>query len=181
MLAFRQSTNYKLAPAGAKNAGLNPWTGRPVPQNSVQLLSFPDPELPQIKLKNNGRAQLLDVDMAEEGIFKMGNVKSEVLLSIDGDEIKFKRPGNFRGKLIEASGINPADARAHHIFPLEYATEFNRIGIANRFGSWWETASHARNAYQYNQDWGRFFRMYPNADASMAIRNALQLKSLYGY
>ncbi|MEP6850585.1 MAG: RHS repeat-associated core domain-containing protein [Acidobacteriota bacterium] len=81
-----------------------------------------------------------------------------------GKVFKSFTPHNFRANLGEFTGELPADAQAHHVFAQKFRPRFEDVGINiddPRFGSWWETASHQSNGYQYNLEWERFLRTNP--------------------
>jgi hypothetical protein len=121
--------------------------------------------------------------MPDEGIYVLDDAKTSLQMDVSGDGIKFLRDPNFRGNLIDATGVDPGGlAQAHHIFPQKYAIEFSRAGVdVNRYGAWWETTSHLQNATKYNNAWGNFFRITPNPTKLQIYNEALKLKNLYGY
>ncbi len=88
----------------------------------------------------------------------------------------------IRGDLIKASGMKPGkSAQAHHVFPVKYAKEFMTAGIdVNKYGAWWNTATHQQNAYQYNMLWGEFFEKYPNPTQTQIFNKAIELKNFFG-
>jgi len=67
---------------------------------------------------------------------------------------------NFRDNLKRLSGVDPSDAHAHHVFPVQYADKFAAAGIDVHnpvFGSWWGASDHLSRARAYNDEWGIFF------------------------
>jgi RHS repeat-associated protein len=69
--------------------------------------------------------------------------------------------GNFRSNLSKLTGCNPPDAQAHHVLPQEFEPGFRRAGFDihdPRFGTWWPTATHQRQAAQYNNEWRTFLQ-----------------------
>jgi hypothetical protein len=108
--------------------------------------------------------------------------KRQVLFDPRTDEIKYLRPNNFRQSLVEASGINPADAQAHHVFPHSFAKEFSQAGVdVNRYGAWWQTTSHQLNSPSYNQAWRTFFITNPNPTKVQIYNELIKLKIFYGF
>ena len=87
---------------------------------------------------------------------------------------------NFRRNLIESSGINPGKAsQAHHVFPQKFEHFFNSKGIDihdPKFGSWWESASHLKNASEYNTEWERFLNTNPSRDEIMNFGRKIMAK-----
>lgn len=72
---------------------------------------------------------------------------------------------NFRENLARLTGEIPRDAQAHHVFPQQFAGEFERRGINvndPQYGAWWEGGAHGRAAYRYNRDWRTFLGDNPN-------------------
>jgi hypothetical protein len=56
------------------------------------------------------------------------------------------------------------------------AKEFSQAGVdVNRYGAWWETASHLKNVNQYNQAWKVFFEMYPNPTKMQIYNEVIRL------
>jgi hypothetical protein len=73
---------------------------------------------------------------------------------------------NFRYNLGKQTGGIPVNSQAHHVFPQKYGKDFSRAGINindPRFGVWWNSTDHLKNAAGYNAKWGEFFLKYPNA------------------
>ncbi len=151
----------------------------PASQPGLQLKSS-KPELDTKGLK--AKPARLTLHDPEEGMYVLDNTKRQVLLNPQTDEIKYIRADNFRQSLVEASGINPANAQAHHVFPQTFAEKFSRAGVdVNRYGVWWETTSHLKNANQYNQAWKVFFDTYSAPTKMQIYQEALRLKSWYGF
>lgn len=155
--------------------------GTPTPTPMLHL------DQPEVKLNTDGmRSQLKPMPdegifYPDEGIFYLDNAKNAIKYS-DGVPIQVVRDPNFRNNLISASGVNPGSAaQAHHIFPLEYAIDFNKAGInPNSYGAWWGPG-HLNNAYNYNQAWGSFFLANPGASQSQIFREAIRLKVIFDY
>jgi RHS repeat-associated protein len=90
---------------------------------------------------------------------------------------------NFRTNLGRLTGKVPTNAQAHHVFPQKYATRFSKAGINihdPKFGAWWETTSHLKNASPYNNAWGAFFSKYPNPTQSQILNQGRTLMHQYG-
>ncbi|TAF71905.1 MAG: DUF2380 domain-containing protein [Bacteroidetes bacterium] len=89
---------------------------------------------------------------------------------------------NFRSNLIKATGLNPGKAlQAHHVFPQKFESIFGSKGINihdPKFGSWWETTSHLKNASGYNEAWRQFLRTDPST--SQIIEKGRQIMQQYG-
>ena len=54
----------------------------------------------------------------------------------------------------------PGTVNMHTIFPKSFSNLFRKIGINvndPRNGAWWDTQSHLRNSYEYNQCRKAFF------------------------
>jgi RHS repeat-associated protein len=67
--------------------------------------------------------------------------------------------GNFRENLARRTGGTPANAEAHHVFPQQFARQFDQRGINihdPRYGAWWAATSHRQASYAYNQQWREF-------------------------
>lgn len=93
----------------------------------------------------------------------------------------FSKSG-FRGSLIKATGLNPGKAsQAHHVFPQKFESIFSGKGINihdPKFGAWWETTSHLKNASGYNAAWESFLRTNPSP--SQIMNYGRQLMGQYG-
>ena len=89
---------------------------------------------------------------------------------------------NFRSNLIKATGLNPGKAsQAHHVFPQKFESIFGSKGINihdPKFGSWWETTSHLKNASGYNAAWETFLKTNPSQ--SQIMNYGRQLMGQYG-
>ena len=72
---------------------------------------------------------------------------------------KFTR-SNFRHNLTKLTGVAPKGAQAHHIFPVQFASELRVAGINihhPKYGAWWAAEAHLRAASAYNQRFRDFF------------------------
>ncbi len=72
---------------------------------------------------------------------------------------KFTR-SNFRYNLTKLTGVAPKGAQAHHIFPVQFASELRVAGINihhPKYGAWWAAEAHLRAASAYNQRFRDFF------------------------
>lgn len=81
------------------------------------------------------------------------------------------------------TGNVPANSQAHHVFRQKYLREFTDAGINihnPKFGAWWETTSHLKNAKAYNDAWGAFFRATPNPTQSQILNQGRTLMQQYG-
>jgi hypothetical protein len=88
---------------------------------------------------------------------------------------------NFRTNLGRLTGNIPSNAQAHHVFPQKYVTRFQELGINihdPKFGAWWETTSHLKNAKTYNAAWDAFFQRTPTK--AQALDFGKQLMNQYG-
>ena len=75
--------------------------------------------------------------------------------------------GNLRKNLARITEAIPEESHAHHIFSVKFEVAFKKAGLDIHnpvFATWWEKASHLRNAAQYNSDWERFFRRSRSPD-----------------
>ena len=91
--------------------------------------------------------------------------------------------GTFRAKLAKLTGVAPTNSDAHHIFPRKFTAEFSSLGINNQdpiYGSWVNSAKHAKFSYAYNQWWTAFFGMN-NVTASDAFALVDFLSVLFGF
>ena len=90
---------------------------------------------------------------------------------------------NFRNNLIKATGFNPGKtSQAHHVFPQKFESIFGAKGINihdPKFGSWWETTSHSKNASGYNASWETFLKTNPSK--SQILNYGRQLMGQYGF
>jgi hypothetical protein len=67
-------------------------------------------------------------------------------------------------------------------FPVRESDKFVKAGIdINKYGAWWETGSHLKNANQYNEAWRTFFRPGFNPTQYQIWQEAFRLKGIYGY
>ncbi|MEM6738419.1 MAG: DUF2380 domain-containing protein, partial [Bacteroidota bacterium] len=88
---------------------------------------------------------------------------------------------NFRTNLGRLTGKVPANSQAHHVFPQKFGTQFSKRGINihdPKFGTWWETSSHLKNARGYNAAWESFLSTNPNQ--SQILNYGRQLMGQYG-
>jgi hypothetical protein len=171
--------------------GRNFWTGN---------LNIPKPTLPNPRLSNLPKRELqpdlektikqmktplkdLTGNSMPKNMYTLDNQTPLMKMTGDGIQNPYWRDPSFRPNLIKASGIDPGKAaQAHHIFPAQHGNKFTKVGIdVNRYGAWWETASHLKNAYQYNQAWDAFFYQNTNPTQWQIYSEALRLKSIYGY
>lgn len=66
---------------------------------------------------------------------------------------------NLRTGLKKLTGLNLKNAQAHHVFPQKFRETFDKIGLKideAKYGVWWESSSHSKNAYWYNKQWAEF-------------------------
>ena len=90
---------------------------------------------------------------------------------------------NFRHNLGQLTGNIPANSQAHHVFPQMYLREFTDAGINihnPKFGVWWETTSHLKNAKAYNDAWKTFFRANSNPTQPQILNQGRTLMQQYG-
>ncbi|QQS28145.1 MAG: DUF2380 domain-containing protein [Sphingobacteriales bacterium] len=88
---------------------------------------------------------------------------------------------NFRHNLGQLTGNIPANSHAHHVFPQKFANQFSKAGINihdPKFGVWWQTSSHLKNASGYNEVWKQFFKNNPTQ--SQILDKGRQLMQQYG-
>lgn len=79
------------------------------------------------------------------------------------------------------TGNVPANSQAHHIFPQAFEGRFAARGINihdPKFGAWWKTSSHLKNAKAYNAAWEGFFKTNPSQSQIMDFGR--QLMGRYG-
>ena len=141
------------------------WTG------NMRAGKLPAPQLTSTKIEINApRAQLVqESPKSLAGEIPGAKVPATMLeestlpppgrsLTLD-PEMGFTR-SNFRKGLINLTGNNPGDAaQAHHVFPQKYQYEFSKVGINihnPKYGAWWTTTDHLKNAYDYNASWREF-------------------------
>ncbi len=87
--------------------------------------------------------------------------------------------GNFRTNLERLTGSAPANSQAHHVFPQKFARRFKDLGIDihdPKFGAWWESSSHLKNAKNYNQEWNTFFEGSPTKEGAYDFGKKLMKK-----
>jgi hypothetical protein len=189
-LGVSMATGGVFNGAIAATNGRNFWTGKlNVPKPTLPDLSrLPKPELKQPHLNETIeklKTPLKDLsgNAMPKNMYALDNQTPLMKMTGDGIPNPNWRDPNFRANLIKASGIDPGKAaQAHHIFPARYGNEFAKAGVdINRYGAWWETGSHLKNAYQYNQSWEIFFRETSNPTRMQIYQEALKLKSMYGY
>ena len=74
-------------------------------------------------------------------------------------------PGSYRDELAEVWGkAAPPGYHAHHVFPLDLADDFRRLGVEPDnviFGSWWEATDHLHNVKAYRETWETFLEGNP--------------------
>jgi len=91
---------------------------------------------------------------------------------------------SFRKNLIKLTGNDPGElAQAHHVFPQQFITDFEKIGInihEPQFGTWWETTSHLENAWEYNSQWGEFLET-TNPTQESILQKGRTIMNSYGY
>jgi hypothetical protein len=90
---------------------------------------------------------------------------------------------NFRDNLAEKTGIEPADAHAHHNLPIKHEREFRQAGINIHdpaFGSWREKQSHLRSGKAFNDRWSGFFEDNRNPSRTQIEEAARQFAKEFG-
>ncbi len=92
---------------------------------------------------------------------------------------------NFRHNLGKLIGNIPTNSQAHHVFPQanEFSSFFSSKGINihdPKFGSWWNSASHGKNADQYNAQWRQWISNNPNATSNDVMNYGRQIMEQYG-
>jgi RHS repeat-associated protein len=73
--------------------------------------------------------------------------------------INNERAGNFATRVAEKIGARPADAVAHHVFPVEFGDYFARHGIdinKGEYGTWIDNTEHIGITPEYRKDWAAF-------------------------
>jgi len=88
---------------------------------------------------------------------------------------------NFRHNLGQLTGNIPANSQAHHVFPQKFVNQFSKAGINihdPKFGAWWNTSGHLKNASSYIQAWTQFFKTNPTQ--SQILIKGRQLMQQYG-
>ena len=93
--------------------------------------------------------------------------------------------GNFRNNLAKLTGEMPANSHAHHVFPQaeSFSSFFNSLKIninEPRFGAWWNSTSHLRNAWGYNAQWKQWIGYNPNAQYIDVLNYGRQIMQQYG-
>jgi RHS repeat-associated protein len=76
----------------------------------------------------------------------------------------------FRRGLSRATGGAMRGADAHHVFPVKFSDQFERLGIDinnPHFGTWWERGSHRSTAAAYNRAWEDFLTTSPSPGEAM--------------
>ncbi len=105
-------------------------------------------------------------------VAKIGKVQKDVkIIQKAVSTVKYTRR-NFRKNLAKMVGEMPADKEAHHIFPVKFINDFNKIGIDihdPRYGVFLDSKMHNKGSYQYNIEWKKFFDTHPNATIEEAI------------
>jgi hypothetical protein len=90
---------------------------------------------------------------------------------------------NFRTNLGRLTGGIREGAQAHHVFPQKFGAAFEKAGINihdPRFGAWWESGSHLKNASSYNAAWSEFFATTRNPTAEQIFQFGRNLSAEYG-
>ncbi|MEM8940116.1 MAG: hypothetical protein AAGC64_12290 [Bacteroidota bacterium] len=67
-------------------------------------------------------------------------------------------------------------SQSHHVFPQKSSGQFQKLGINvndPKFGTWWETTSHLRNARGYNTAWEAFFSGSPTRQGAFDLGRQL--------
>ena len=115
-----------------------------------------------------------------------------VIPGVSGGELKLGKTvfkaftsNNFRRNLGKLTGNIPSNSQAHHVFPQanEFSSFFNakKINIHDpKFGTWWNSSSHGKNAYQYNAQWRQWISNNPNATTSDVMNYGRQIMEQYG-
>ncbi|GAA4331638.1 hypothetical protein GCM10023149_37570 [Mucilaginibacter gynuensis] len=88
---------------------------------------------------------------------------------------------NYRSNLAASTGINPADAHAHHVFSQKFSAEFLRRGINindPKYLTWWNATNHLQSARAYNMAWETFLRSNPTR--SQILTFGRELMSNFG-
>ena len=105
-------------------------------------------------------------------VAKIGKVQKDVkIIQKAVSTVKYTRR-NFRKNLAKMVGEMPADKEAHHIFPVKFIDDFNKIGIDihdPRYGVFLDSKMHNKGSYQYNIEWKNFLDTHPNATIEEAI------------
>ena len=88
---------------------------------------------------------------------------------------------NFRTNLGRLTGNVPANSQAHHVFPQKFQSIFSSKGIIihdPKFGAWWNSSGHLKNASGYNAAWESFLKTNPSQ--SQIMNYGRQLMGQYG-
>jgi len=88
---------------------------------------------------------------------------------------------NFRHNLGQLTGNIAANSQAHHVFPQKFANQFSKAGINihdPKFGAWWQTSGHLKNASGYNAAWEEF--LIPSRSQTEILNFGRQLMGKYG-
>ena len=92
---------------------------------------------------------------------------------------------NFRDNLIRLTSLDPGKAyQVHHVFPKKFENDFNRLGINihdPKYGAWWETKTHGKKSYEYNQEWEIFLGDKKFIPYEQLEAKARELANKYGY
>jgi hypothetical protein len=106
----------------------------------------------------------------------------QVTAKAEGNVFRSFTSANFRTNLGRLTGEIPTGSQAHHVFPQEFVNKFTKIGINindPKFGVWWETTSHLKNAKTYNAMWKNFLIDNPTLHQTLDKgRSMLQLYDL---
>jgi RHS repeat-associated protein len=88
-----------------------------------------------------------------------------------------------RKALIRRTGIELADAHAHHVFPVRFLEDFAARGVDisnSRYLAWWQATDHLSNARGYNRHWEQWFARHPNASPGSVVEFGRKLARFYG-
>jgi RHS repeat-associated protein len=120
----------------AGRLGVNPWTGKPI--KNYASTEFPSGNKYTIPLPEGA--------------------------TITAKTLRSFTAGNFRVNLSRLTGGAPANSQAHHVFPKKFINQFSERGINindPRYGAWWESQSHLKNASNYNSIWEQYLQTNP--------------------
>jgi RHS repeat-associated protein len=195
---FLSGLGITMATGGLFNGTLAAANGRNFLTGNMNI---PQPTLPDLNLANLPKAELKQPDLGKtvdqmkaplkdlsgnsvpKNMYALDNQTPLIKMTGDGIQNPYWRDSNFRSNLIKASGIDPGKAaQAHYVFPVSQGDRFINVGIdVNKYGAWWETGSHSKNAYQYNNAWDAFFIKNANPTQYQVWQEMLRLKGIYGY
>ena len=93
--------------------------------------------------------------------------------------------GNFRHNLQVFSGQSGQGMHAHHVFPVQFSSQFLRAGININlpwYGTWLAPTFHrAIHAAGYNARWFNFFQTIPSPTAQQIFNFGRQLAREFGF